>query len=107
MRNPETLRRLEALTTSSPKRTIQKTNRFSRDLKKLSVSIQREAFGISQQLAENTFSPTLNIRSMTGFKGVYRVVVLKDYRMIFSYDAEQLYLLRIGHRRDIYRKLEL
>ena len=44
---------------------------------------------------------------MTGFKGIYRVVVVRDYRMIFSFDDENIYLLRIGHRREIYRNLEI
>jgi mRNA-degrading endonuclease RelE of RelBE toxin-antitoxin system len=34
-------------------------------------------------------------------------VIAKDYRMIFSFDEEAVYLLRIAHRRDIYRRLEL
>jgi len=95
------------LKTSSSKRRIQKTKRFTRDIKKLSQAIQREAFTISQQLAENIFHPELNIRRMTGFKGIFRVVVMTDYRMIFSFDSDTLYLLRIGHRKDIYRNLEL
>ncbi|MBK6588631.1 MAG: type II toxin-antitoxin system RelE/ParE family toxin [Acidobacteria bacterium] len=44
---------------------------------------------------------------MTGLTGVFRVVVIRDYRMIFSIDAENIFLLRIGHRREIYRGLEL
>lgn len=92
---------------SSNKRSIQKTKRFSRDVKKLPKSIQKEAFNISRQLANNIFDPELNIRRMTGFKDIYRVVVMADYRMIFSFDSDKLYLLRIGHRKDIYRNLEL
>jgi mRNA-degrading endonuclease RelE of RelBE toxin-antitoxin system len=95
------------LETSSGNRNIQRTKRFARDIKKLSRPIQEEAFGIAQQLAQDIFDRDLNIRSMTGFKGVYRVVVMHDYRMIFSFDQKNLYLLRIGHRREIYRKLEL
>jgi len=92
---------------SSPKRTIQKTSHFTRDVKKLPKPVQEEAFVIAQQLAEDVFYPELNVRHMTGLKGVYRVVVMAEYRMIFSFDAETLYLLRIGHRKEIYRKLEL
>ncbi len=43
---------------------------------------------------------------MTGLRGIYRVVV-RNYRMIFSFDDENIYLLRIGHRREIYRNLEI
>lgn len=93
--------------TLSPKRKIQKTSRFTRDVKKLPTPVQKEAFITAQQLADDVFHPELSVRHMTGFKGVYRVVVMTDYRMIFSYDSEILYLLRIGHRKEIYRKLEL
>ena len=91
---------------SSNKRELQRTRRFARDIKKLSKSIQQEAFIIAQRLREDIFDPELNIRKMTGLKGIYRVVVMKDYRMIYSFDAESIYLLRIGHRKDIYRDLE-
>ncbi len=92
---------------SPNKRRLQRTKRFSRDIKKLSRSIQEEAFGIAQKLQENVFDPELDVRKMTGLKGIYRVVVMTDYRMIFSFDVENIYLLRIGHRKDIYRDLEI
>ena len=92
---------------SSNKRTVQRTNRFGRDIRRLPRNVQEEAFEISQLLAADIFDSSLNVRSMTGFRGVYRVVVIRDYRMIFSFDDENLYLLRIGHRREIYRNLEL
>jgi mRNA-degrading endonuclease RelE of RelBE toxin-antitoxin system len=95
------------LPTLSNKREIQKTNRFGRDVKKLSEDIQKQAFDIARLLSENIFDKTLNVRQMTGFRDVFRVVVFKEYRMIFSFDAENLYLLRTGHRREIYRGLEL
>jgi mRNA-degrading endonuclease RelE of RelBE toxin-antitoxin system len=44
---------------------------------------------------------------MTGLRGFYRVVIVRNYRMIFSFDEENIYLLRIGHRREIYRNLEI
>jgi len=91
----------------SAKRTLQRTKRFGRDVKKLSSDVQKEAYQIALRLAEDVFNSELNIRELTGFKGSYRVVVLKDYRMIFSFDNSNVYLLRIAHRKDIYRKLEL
>ncbi|CAN2040717.1 hypothetical protein GMMP15_190032 [Candidatus Magnetomoraceae bacterium gMMP-15] len=69
--------------------------------------IQKDAFIISQQLSENIFSSHLNIRGLTGWKGIFRVIVIKNYRMIYSFDKERLYLLRIAHRKEIYRNLKL
>jgi mRNA-degrading endonuclease RelE of RelBE toxin-antitoxin system len=69
--------------------------------------VKAEAFETAQKLCENVFHPELNVRPLTGLKGYYRVVVAKDYRMIFSFDQETLYLRRIAHRKEIYRDLEL
>ncbi|MGC2238743.1 MAG: type II toxin-antitoxin system RelE/ParE family toxin [Pyrinomonadaceae bacterium] len=93
--------------TSFSKRAIQRTNRFGRDIRRLPQNIQKEAFQSAAQLAEDIFDSSLNIKSLTGFRGIYRVVVVRDYRMIFSFDDENIYLLRIGHRREIYRNLEI
>jgi len=62
---------------------------------------------VSRKLSEDIFYPNLNIRELRVFKGNYRVVVLKNYRMIYSFDTDNIYLLRIAHRKDIYRTLEL
>jgi mRNA-degrading endonuclease RelE of RelBE toxin-antitoxin system len=92
---------------SSNKRAIQRTNRFGRDIRRLPAGIQKEAFQIAARLSEDIFDQLLNVKPMLGFRGIYRVVVVRDYRMIFSFDATNIYLLRIGHRREIYRNLEI
>ncbi len=93
--------------TSSPERSLRKTSRFARDIKTLDKGIQEEAFQIAMKLTSNPFHPELEIRNLTGFKGYYRVVVKHDFRMIYTFDDQNLYLARIRHRKDIYRKLEL
>lgn len=92
--------------TSFNKRKIQKTKRFGKDVRRLPENVQKEAFETAVKLAEDSFDLTLNIKSLTGFRGIYRVVVLRNYRMVFSMDGENIYLLRIGHRREIYKNLE-
>ncbi len=91
---------------SSNKRAIQRTTRFGRGIRRLPQDVQKEAFQIANQLAADIFDSTLNVKQMTGLRGIYRVVV-RNYRMIFSFDDENIYLLRIGHRREIYRNLEI
>ena len=93
--------------TLSPKRTLQRTNRFSRDIKTLPVEVQQEAFNTAQKLCRNVFDQEFDVKPMTGLKGFYRVVISHYYRMIFSYDDLNIYLRRIAHRKDIYRNLEL
>ena len=92
---------------SSNRRAVQRTNRFGREIRGLPKNVQKEAFEIAQQLASNIFSPKLKVKPLTGLRGIYRVVVVRDYRMVFSFDNENLYLLRIAHRREIYRNLEI
>ena len=93
--------------TLSNKRQIQRTNRFGRDVRRLPQDVQKQAFQTAAQLSADIFDSSLNIKQLNGFRGIYRVVVVCDYRMIFSFDDENLYLLRIGHRREIYRNLEI
>ena len=88
-------------------RNIQRTSRFLKDLKKLDSIIQIEAYNVSIKLSENIFHPELNIKKLTGFENTYRVVVLKDNRLIYSFDKENIYLLKISHRKDIYKKFEI
>ncbi|HDL17426.1 MAG TPA: hypothetical protein ENH29_00055 [Bacteroidetes bacterium] len=92
---------------SSIKRKIQKTNRFARDIKKLSSEVQEEAYKITVKLSFNIFDPDLRVKKLIGFDRIYRVVIMKEYRLIFSFDEENIYLLRIGHRKDIYKKIEI
>ena len=93
--------------TSSNNRTLRRTNRFRRDIKRLSSDIQEAAFEIATRLSKDIADVSLNLKPLTGFRGIYRVVVVRDYRMIFSFDDDNVYLLRIAHRREIYRNLEL
>jgi hypothetical protein len=58
---------------SSNKRQIQRTNRFGRDIRHLPENIQKEAFQIAARLSEDIFDRLLNIKPMTGFRGIYRV----------------------------------
>ena len=95
------------MASSSSSRAIKRTNRFGRDVRKLSREVQEEAFRISLKLAEDVFDANLNIKQMVGLRGIWRVVVIRDYRMVFSFDQDSVFLLRIGHRREIYRSLEL
>ncbi|MBI5475395.1 MAG: hypothetical protein HY964_01500 [Ignavibacteriales bacterium] len=92
---------------SSPERSLIRTNRFARDLKRVPDQVKDEAYRVATSIKQNIFSVELNVRSLTGLKGYYRVVVANDYRMIFSFDEKSIYLHRIAHRKDIYRNLEL
>lgn len=40
-----------------------------------------------------------------GFKNIYRVRI-GDYRIVYKKTSNELYIILIGHRRDIYRVLK-
>jgi len=92
---------------SSRKRKIQITNAFSRDLKKMPDEVKKNAYDTAVMLAEDPFDERLRIKQLTGFKKIFRVVILADYRMVYSFDNESIFLLKIDHRKDIYKNLEL
>ncbi len=87
-----------------PNRTIHITRAFSKDLKKLPKVIQRQCWEIANILAKDVFDPTLDIRKLHGYENVWRTKVKRSYRLIYTFDDNSLYLLRIAHRKDIYKK---
>jgi mRNA-degrading endonuclease RelE of RelBE toxin-antitoxin system len=92
--------------TSPVDRTLQRTPRFSRDLKALPDGVQREAFETARKISQNLFHLEVDVKPLTGFKGIFRAVVSNENRLIFSYDQANVYLLRIAHRKDVYRSME-
>ena len=84
-------------------RKIAKTSVFTKDLKKLPENIQKEAWEVACILSENIFDIRLNIKKLEGYKKIWRVTIKKDYRMIYTFDRDCVYLFRIKHRKDIYK----
>lgn len=84
-------------------RKIEKTSIFTKDIKTLPFNIQRESWKIACVLSEDVFDKRLNIRKLEGYEKIWRVTVKKDYRLTYTFDKEYIYLLRIKHRKDIYK----
>jgi len=85
-------------------RKILKTTRFSKDIQNLSSDVQKVAWRVVLLLSKNVLNKRLAIKKLEGYKGIWRVKVKKDYRLIFTFDKENLYLLRIKHRKEIYKR---
>lgn len=85
-------------------RQIQTPSVLRRDLRKAPESVRREAWRIARTLSENIFDERLNIRKLHGYRNVWRVSFLRDYRLIYTFDDEAVFILRVAHRKDIYRK---
>ena len=72
-----------------------------RDLKKID---REEARGILAQIEEDLSSNPRSHPTMKGrFRGLRRYRA-GDYRVIYAVIEKDVLVLRIGHRRDIYRK---
>jgi mRNA-degrading endonuclease RelE of RelBE toxin-antitoxin system len=85
------------------KRQLEKTKAFSRDVKKLPQEIIEAGWKVAQILQDDLFAPQLDIRKLEGYDHVWRAVVKKVYRLVYSFDESKIYLLRFAHRKEIYR----
>jgi addiction module RelE/StbE family toxin len=83
---------------------LQKTKTFTKDLRKLSSTLREESYHCACILCHDPFTPELDVRKLIGYKNIWRVKIKKDYRMIYTFDETALTLLRIAHRKDIYKK---
>lgn len=70
------------------KRSLEKTSTFSRDIKKLPQNIVEAGWKVAQILQSDIFAPQLDVRKLEGYNDVWRVVVKKDYRLVYSFDTE-------------------
>ena len=75
---------------------------FKKDLKKIDVLVRADAKNKTNILLMNPISTELNIKKLKGFQNKYRVVIIKNHRMIYTFNKEELILVRIKHRKDIY-----
>lgn len=78
---------------SPPKRKLEKTKAFSKDVKMLPHAVLTAGWRAAQILQEDIFSSRLNIKKLEGYDQVWRVVIKKNYRMIYCFDADTVYLL--------------
>ncbi len=88
----------------SNKREIHRSKPFAKDLKNLPDDVQKQCWKTAILLSENIFQPKLDIKKLQGYENVWRVKVKNVYRLVYTFDERKLYLLRISHRKDIYRK---
>jgi len=76
------------------------TNRAVKDLSKLDPEARLR---IRETLKRYAEAPLRHARKMADpALGTYRFRI-GDYRVIFDIDGEEVVVLRVGHRRDIYR----
>lgn len=78
------------------------THRAERDIKKLDYSIKNRIGNALLKLRDNPllYSEKLSDPALGTYK--FR---MGDYRVIFDIEGNDVVILRIGHRREIYKRL--
>ncbi len=77
-----------------------------KDLQKLPHEQRQRIARRVDRLAENPRPP--DVTKLSGFEDVYRIRV-GDYRVVYEIQDQRLliFVIRIGHRGDVYRKFGL
>ena len=77
------------------------TRRAEKDIKKLDPAVKRS---IGKSLLKLQDNPIQYSEKLTDLRiGTYRFRT-GDYRVIFDIEDKDIVILRVGHRRDIYRR---
>lgn len=76
------------------------TKRAQKDIKKLDRVAQKKLAKALKRLAQRPFfyAQKLMLPQLGGYR--FRI---GDYRVIFDIDGKKIVILRVGHRREIYR----
>lgn len=75
---------------------------FNKDSKKLNIHIKSDIKSKVEKLLSNPFHPELNIKKLSGLKNKYRVVIIENHRLVYTFNKEEIILIAIKHRKDIY-----
>lgn len=88
---------------TSIKRELLSTKAFLRNFKKLEKKIKIDIEFKSEKLCLDPFHQDLNIKKLKGYLDNYRVVIINNYRLIYTFNESQITLLDVKHRKDIYK----
>jgi len=78
------------------------THRAFKDIRKLEDNVKQRIGKVLKEYEEEPFRYASKL--IDPALGTYRFRI-GDYRVIFDIKGEELIVLRVGHRKDIYRKL--
>ncbi len=77
------------------------TKRAVKDIRRLDHKVKKRLKKALERFRESPFEGSVQKLSDPEF-GTYRFRI-GDYRVIFDVDGNKLIILRVGHRKDIYR----
>ena len=78
---------------------------FLKSVAKLPLSQQRKLEQLLKVCSANPFDPRLHSKRLAGpLQGFLSFRITRDWRVLFQFvDADTIQLLRVAHRKDIYR----
>lgn len=77
------------------------TKRFQRDYKKLPKQIQKGTNQKLDFLLKHIFHPSLRIKKVKKYKGVYELTITMQYRCLFTIKGNTYHLARVGKHDEI------
>ncbi len=81
------------------------TSQFRKDLKIIPAGIKEQVDTLLPLLRNNPTDFKLLIKKLKGFSPpIYRIRI-GAYRLVYAFNAVQVILLRIRHRKDVYKNL--
>ena len=77
------------------------TKRAAKDISRLELGVKRRIIETLERYCEDPLSYARKM--LDASLGTYRFKI-GDYRIIFDLEGKEIVVLRIGHRREIYRR---
>lgn len=77
---------------------------FNRDLKRIlkkNPQLRKVVFGKLKKLSKNPNDKSLRLHKLSG-RDCWSVFIATDVRVIFGFENEKIYLLRIGSHDEVY-----
>jgi mRNA interferase RelE/StbE len=79
---------------------------FPRAEKQLRQAPKVDQISVAKKIRDlGARKPTAAEEKLKGFKNIYRVRI-GDYRVVYKKTSKELYVILIGHRKDIYKILK-
>lgn len=86
--------------------TLEYTQKFKRQIKKLPISIAKDFFAIKGLLEENPFNPSLKTHKLGGnLRPYWSASINYEYRVIFRFEGKQSILLITIGNHEIYKEV--
>ncbi|MFH1838584.1 MAG: type II toxin-antitoxin system mRNA interferase toxin, RelE/StbE family [Candidatus Kuenenbacteria bacterium] len=79
------------------------TRKFEKDFQKVPPVIKLKTEKIIQIFKKDPFFKNFDIKKLKGFKKFWRVKIDKNWRLIYIITPNAVELLKIKHRKDIYK----